>query len=285
MKHLHIVFMFILSLSFIGCEYKDLCYEHPHSMKVKVEFDWQKISIDQPRWMEVWLFPYDGGNALHFQVSDYEKGYIKVLPGRYKALCYNGDTDNIREENVNDFDTFLLTAGDVQPERIVYSSISFIDVRLTDEEQVIRFTPEDGVMDVTVTIHNVCNLKSAMGLEGMLSGMTSGLYVGNSQCFEDNQTFHSEITKVDSATLRTQFICFGHCPERKQEHVFSIVVPLENGSNNAYYWNLTERMHDAEQDPRHIKIELDGLELPNDMGSESGMSTYVDGWQNVWIEI
>lgn len=285
MKHLYLFLMFVLSLSFISCEYKDLCYEHPHRMKVKVEFEWQRISIDIPRWMEVWLFPAEGGKALHFQISDYANGYIHLMPGHYKALCYNGDTQFIHEEVSDDFDSFMLTTNDVQPDRIVCASLPFVDVRLSYDEQVIRFTPEDGVMDVTVTLHHVSNLKSANGLKGMLSGMASGIYVEDFQCTEDYQTLYSDMEKVDSTTIRTQFVSFGHCPMKSKEHIFSLVVPLENGSCNVYHWNVSDRMHDKGQDPRHVVIELDGLELPKDVGSDSGMSTYVDGWQNVWIEL
>lgn len=283
--YLCFLFLLIISLSFISCEYKDLCYEHPHRMKVKVEFDWQKISIAMPRWMEVWLFPLDGGKALHFQISDYENGYIHVVPGKYRALCYNGDTNAIYEDGIDDFYSFTLTAKDIQPERMVCASISLVDVRLSYEDQTLRFAPEDGVMDVTVTIHDVRNLKSTNGLKVLFSGMASGFCVAMSQCTEESQTLYSEMEKEDSTTLQSRFVSFGHCSVMEVEHIFSVVASTDDGSLNAYHWNVTERVHAKEQDPHHVRIDLYGLELPKDLGSDNGMSPYVDGWQNVWIKI
>lgn len=285
MKRRYALLLFFVSLLFISCEYKDLCYEHPHTMNVKVEFDWQKTSIELPRWMEVWLLPTEGSKALHFQISDYENGYIHVPPGQYKALCYNGDTDNILEQNEEDYDSFLLTTNGTQPERIISASLSIVEIKYTDAEQVISFIPENTVMDVTVIIRNVKNLKSTKGLTGILSGMSSGCYVGTGRCADECLELYSEMEKVDSTTLKTQFVCFGHCPIVTQEHVFSVVASVEDGSYNAYHWTVSERMHSKRQDPIHIEIVLDGLELPENIGCESGITTDVDGWQNIWIEI
>lgn len=285
MKRIYTILLIFLSFSFCGCEYKELCYEHPHTMSVKVEFDWQKTDIAIPRWMEVWLFQADGSNVFHFQVFDYENGYIHIAPGHYRALCYSGDTECIREEQVDDFHSFLLTAGEEQPERIVCASLESADVLLTDREQVILFTPEDCVMDVTVTIRHVRNLQSAKGLYGMLSGMSSGLFITESRCTDDGVTLRSDMEKTDSTTLRTRFVCFGHCPKENMEHVFSISAAKEDGTVYTRHWDVAGRMHDKWQDPWHIEIELDSLSLPEYVGTDGGMSTFVDGWQDQWIEI
>ena len=285
MKYCYAVFMLFFSLSFISCEYKDLCYEHPHRMKVKVVFDWNKIKTELPRWMEVWLFPTEGGDVLHFQISDYENGTIQVSPGHYKALCYNGDTDHIMEKNDDDYYSFLLTTNGMQPERIVCAIIPTVDIKITNVEQVVSFTPEDAVMDVTVIIRNVKNLKSSKGMTGLISGISSGLYVGDQRCTDESLELFSEMEKMDSTTLKAKFVCFGHCPNVTQEHVFSVVASVEDGSYNAYHWAVSDQMHSKKQDPKHIEIVLDGLELPENIGRESGIMTSVDGWQNIWIEI
>lgn len=42
----------ILWIGLTACEHKDLCYDHPHFAKVRVVFDWTKISNhDKPEGM------------------------------------------------------------------------------------------------------------------------------------------------------------------------------------------------------------------------------------------
>ena len=49
MKHLYLrlLCMAILALT-TGCEHKELCYEHPHTMQLDVIFDWGKAPGASP---------------------------------------------------------------------------------------------------------------------------------------------------------------------------------------------------------------------------------------------
>ena len=31
----------VVAIGFASCEHKDLCYHHPHTIKLKVQYDWQ----------------------------------------------------------------------------------------------------------------------------------------------------------------------------------------------------------------------------------------------------
>lgn len=35
--------LMVLSMIFVSCEHKELCYSHPHSAKVSVVFDWSQM--------------------------------------------------------------------------------------------------------------------------------------------------------------------------------------------------------------------------------------------------
>lgn len=35
--------LMVLSMIFVSCEHKELCYNHPHSTKVSVVFDWSQM--------------------------------------------------------------------------------------------------------------------------------------------------------------------------------------------------------------------------------------------------
>lgn len=35
--------LMVLSMIVVSCEHKELCYSHPHSAKVSVEFEWSQM--------------------------------------------------------------------------------------------------------------------------------------------------------------------------------------------------------------------------------------------------
>lgn len=91
----------ILSLLFstTSCEHKDLCYHHPHSVKIIVKFDWSKAPEANPAGMCVYFYPEDGGEARRFDFSGRNGGEIEINVGNYRAIAYNNDTEAVRYAN------------------------------------------------------------------------------------------------------------------------------------------------------------------------------------------
>lgn len=91
----------IVSLFFAttSCEHKDLCYHHPHSVKIIVKFDWSKAPDANPAGMCVYFYPEDGGEARRFDFSGREGGEIEINIGNYRAIAYNNDTEAVRYAN------------------------------------------------------------------------------------------------------------------------------------------------------------------------------------------
>lgn len=92
------------SLLLISCEHKDLCYDHSHTYRVQVVFDWRNTPGASPETMRLYLFPVDGGTSQAYEFTDYRGGYINVPAGGYRALCVNSDTESVLYRNTDSFD-------------------------------------------------------------------------------------------------------------------------------------------------------------------------------------
>lgn len=90
---------------FSSCEHKDLCYHHPHMVKLRLEFDWRDAPDANPQGMMVFFYPIDGNTAPHryLSFSGKEGGEIDIEIGKYNVICYNNDTEISQFNYTNDF--------------------------------------------------------------------------------------------------------------------------------------------------------------------------------------
>lgn len=85
----------VMALPFVSCEHKDLCYHHPHTVKIKVNFEWHFAPNADPTGMCLYFYPEDGGKGRRFDLSP-TGGEIELTIGKYNVIAYNNDTDSIR---------------------------------------------------------------------------------------------------------------------------------------------------------------------------------------------
>lgn len=301
----------IVTLS--GCEHKDLCWHHPHTKKVRVVFDWKYAPDAKPEWMNVILYPTDGSANVTQAFTDIKGGYITLLPGQYKAVCFNGDTEAITISDADRFENILFStrrtemltrsfgkrfdldapfaegtenqAVLMEPDMLYADRLTDVTILDIDGEQVITFYPKEKVMDVTVTILNVENLQYCLGESGSISGMASGLYLGQDRLNDDKDIIPMELVRLDGTTLQGKIRSFGHCPAMDGPHKYMLYVILGDGSKYSYEWDVTGQMHDPRQDPMHIKIVLDGVPVPKPITDGGGIKPEVDDWMNEVIDV
>ena len=96
-----------LSVLLSSCEHKDLCYHHPHTKTLRVEFDWRDAPDANPEGMCVFFYPLDGEDApqRRFDFTGKTGGGIEIQVGRYRVLCYNNDTESVLLRGTDAFDT------------------------------------------------------------------------------------------------------------------------------------------------------------------------------------
>ena len=95
----------VLSLLFAttSCEHKDLCYHHPHGVKLKVVFDWKNAPEAYVKGMCIYFYPVDGGTYRRFDFSNMQGGYIELTEGIYNVICYNNDTEWVMFSGITDY--------------------------------------------------------------------------------------------------------------------------------------------------------------------------------------
>ena len=312
MRGVRAVISVILLLS--SCVHKELCYDHPHTLDIEVEFDWSKAPDAEPKTMSLYLFPEDGGEAQRYEFVDHTRGKIRVLPGNYKAVCMNSDTRNIRFADKSHYESCTITTKDTdlmsgltslgvrsstppmargtEDERIVMSPDSIWTARMEDIVadslcKKLTFTPEKAFETIKVTINNVENMQYLTAVNGALSSMSGGWMLGRNVLTDEKVTipFNLEINK-SANTLSGELLIFGHCPDEDITHLLTIYCIMADGNNFYYTYDVTKQLHECED--AVITITLDNLPLPAPKPGENtggGFSPTVGDWHSVNIGI
>lgn len=91
-----------------GCRHKELCYDHPHTRQLRLQFDWRDAPDADPEGMCVFFHP-TGGEAdvpqRRFDFVGTTGGSITLQYGSYHVVCYNNDTEAVQLRGVGSFAT------------------------------------------------------------------------------------------------------------------------------------------------------------------------------------
>lgn len=63
------IFTMLLLFAMTSCEHKDLCFDHAHTVDVKVVFDWRNAPGASPASMAVYLYPIRVSSSLFLKTS------------------------------------------------------------------------------------------------------------------------------------------------------------------------------------------------------------------------
>ena len=96
-----------------SCEHKELCYHHPHVVTVRVQFDWRNAPEADPEGMCVFFYPIleegrnsgELGSAVRCDFRGTAGGTVDLQVGKYRAVCYNNDTEALLFSGADRFDT------------------------------------------------------------------------------------------------------------------------------------------------------------------------------------
>ena len=103
MKHTHWLWLAAALLLLASCEHKELCFHHPHTVRVRVAFDWRDAPQADPDGMCVYFYPEEGGEGRRFDFSNTTGGEVELGVGRYRVVCYNNDTEIVEFSATGDF--------------------------------------------------------------------------------------------------------------------------------------------------------------------------------------
>lgn len=123
-----------------SCEHKELCYDHPHTATLTLQFDWRNAPDADPEGMCVFFYPLDdGGSVARYDFSGTEGGSLTVPTGRYRVIAYNNDTEAVLISGADHFSTHMAYTREGSALEPVYGSTASYTPKAgaTDERTVI----------------------------------------------------------------------------------------------------------------------------------------------------
>ena len=89
-----------------SCHHKELCLHHPHTISLRVEFDWRDAPDATAKGMCVSFYSLETGGRYRFDFNNTIGGEIQLRVGKYRAICHNNDTEAMLFYNADDFETY-----------------------------------------------------------------------------------------------------------------------------------------------------------------------------------
>lgn len=180
---------------------------------------------------------------------------------------------------------------DVSEQGVSYRCFPFeekddwVNVPPTVTEHIITLYPHDLLCHYSYEVRNVRNLSQVTDLCGVLTGMSSTLHIAGEHLGRDCVSIPVKAYKADGATIRGEFLTFGHHEQNDAPHLFGLYLWLRSGKNlfvgnREAHFNVTSQIHDA-PDRKRVHYIIDGLELPDDGGTPGG-GTPFDGTFDDW---
>ncbi len=289
-----------------SCDYKELCYEHPHGSTTRIRFDWKNIPDANPEGMAVLFFPEAGGKAQRYDFIGKEGGDAKLMVGNYLACCGNNDFEYISLKGDESAETFEVTSNIadtiiwnlpketqfndqkkvLQVDMLWGENRGLVDITVRRDHEVVM-TPVQAVSKYTYEIRNVENLKYARDVKASLSGMSESLFPMTGKmspepavvCFEP-----SAISRNDKG-ISGSFNTFGYNAEIHASNIFTAYFWMSDGKKYYYQFDVTEQVKKA-IDPLNVHIVISGIELPKPITNGGGFTPpTVDEWETENVDI
>jgi len=321
MKQLKYISLLICMLLLSACEYKELCYDHNHYIDVPVAFDWQKSQQANVKGMTVLFYdmtpatndsPPRCTEPIRYDLVGMKGDTIRLLPGTYRAIAYNNDTETIllrgtesiatieaytRISTIEEGTNFTRTEQGMpravnsenepvilEPEMLWCATSHTFSLNIDDAPHSISMQPEPRVHETIITINNVSNLQHISQLGGALTGMSSSVFLESGQLGTGVATEAFDIDIIDATTLQMRFMAFGNSPTSHQLTIYTI---LDDGTKWYYTEDITNLINNPteDSDDSKVDIQLENLPIPDPIDEESGFHPQIDNWQEININV
>ncbi len=153
MKHIVMAMLVaVVALGFASCEHKDLCYHHPHTIKLKVQYDWQYAPDVDSKGMSIYFYPVSGETQYYrFDLNNHSEengkykptgGIVEIPAGRYYVITYN-NAEAVQFTGTTEYATHEATTrtGDLFEPVMTTASKSIPRAEGAEEETVV-ITPD-----------------------------------------------------------------------------------------------------------------------------------------------
>lgn len=190
--------LMVLSMIVVSCEHKELCYSHPHSAKVSVEFEWSQMpAAYSPGGMRVIFYPRNGGEEIVRDFVGKKGGCVEIPSGVYDVVCFNNDTQRVKYNGADGFSSIAATTGVAQvgdvkafrtPDYLCGGRMVAVEVEVKIGcEQIIVLPVAPMVCRYTYTVRGVKNLQNFSECVAVQQAMCSEYSVGGTFTLPDGE--------------------------------------------------------------------------------------------------
>lgn len=289
-----------------GCHHRELCYDHEHWIDLRIEFDWSADPDADPETMVVWFFPEETGTDLiprSYEFGGRHGGLIRIPAGKYRAICFNGGTETLLERG-SSYEDFHITTDfqdllepmnrsmtgaprpepgkdqDVKkaPETLWSDASGIFELVPSKQGQSVAFGPVESTSTISIHISGVENIAPSQAFSAAITGLSESWSVSGSAATGNGVTMPVAMSVTAPGMIDGEIKFFGHCADTDIRHILTLYT------SDKYYYNfdVTDRLHNA-PDPRHIRIDITGLRLPDPEGT--GMEPSISDWGGEHIDI
>ena len=287
--------LMVLSMIVVSCEHKELCYSHPHSAKVSVEFEWSQMpAAYSPGGMRVIFYPRNGGEEIVRDFVGKKGGCVEIPSGVYDVVCFNNDTQRVKYNGADGFSSIAATTGVAQvgdvkafrtPDYLCGGRMVAVKVEVKIGcEQIIVLPVAPMVCYYTYTVRGVKNLQSFSECVAIQRAMCSEYSVGG-----DNEIQESK-ADICFAMERNDDVITGWCYTfgAADCDVYKTILYIRTASGKMVKgeYDVTQQINSQKGHLKNVDIVIDtDLDLDKHGGSSPGFDPSVDEWEDIESDI
>lgn len=210
-------------LMLTGCSHRELLDDYPVS-GVEISIDWDGVDEALLEGVRVIFYPKDGEGKKVDRYLSVRGGEMKVPPGRYSVVAYNYNTEVVRIQGEESYETIEAYTGHCAglgiagTEKMVWSPDSLYvlnidELRIQKSEEVLHldWKLESVVKQYSFAVE-VKGLEYVTSVAGCAVGLSDGYYLGKGCGVSHSQPIYIEVKK-EGGKVMGRFTAFGQVKE------------------------------------------------------------------------
>lgn len=207
----------------VGCSRRELLDDYPVS-GVEISIDWDGVDEGLLEGVRVIFYPKDGEGKKVDRYLSVRGGEMKVPPGRYSVVAYNYNTEVVRIQGEESYETIEAYTGHCAglgiagTEKMVWSPDSLYvlnidELRIQKSEEVLHldWKLESVVKQYSFAVE-VKGLEYVTAVAGCAVGLSDGYYLGKGCGVSHSQPIYIEVKK-EGGKVMGRFTAFGQVKE------------------------------------------------------------------------
>lgn len=244
------------------------------------------------------------GTGVTEDGEPYVSGYIKVLPGEYKMLCYNFDTETTLISGEGSYDgimAFTPRVSDHLASRFEETRGSFEEIRyepnhlFVAREENLRIAPSNSLVTIETEAETIVDTyylqiyveggQNAASASAILTGLSASNLMGPNMRDRESATavYFDLMPSEDNGkkVLCTLFSTFGKIEGETSNLDVTFDVLTRDGQKYQQTFNLDEVFRTEDAKERHWLLINDTLDIPDPItppGGNGGFKPEVNDW-------